>query len=302
MGASGGGASALDPPSELQLPLHGPAKLAAAFPVHTPGCRAMRLLVPVLPASSAEASPGRPPIAYAPMVYDDLVDGLSSFSSRLRIFFPGRVPPCTICLGRPWTAAPHIPVTVPTARSYPRRAPPKEPRLTDPSQLSTPRRLHLAGLSPGALARVQCPRSTHALHYALRSRGSALVREVFNSTTHPGSHSAGFSVSRSRSGSSRSTRRAGSAQPTARDAYCDARLGGSEQMGVSAQKSKTTLLDASGHAGYFGEEAIATGLRLSLEMRRPSPIRPGGGVPSQGVVPLHSAARPHQARRRFDDA
>ena len=70
---------------------------------------------------------------------------------------------------------------------------------------------------------------------------------------------------------------------------------GSEQMGVSAQRTKIHLAIACWPWGaYFGEEAVRKGLRLDIShWRRPAPYT--APTESQGGRPLHDLhARPAQ--------
>ena len=79
---------------------------------------------------------------------------------------------------------------------------------------------------------------------------------------------------------------------------------GSEQMGVSAQKSKIHLAIAAWPWGaYFGEEAIMKGLRLDISpWRRPAPYTAPVESKASGLYMICTLAR-HQAQARgFDDA
>jgi branched-chain amino acid aminotransferase len=79
---------------------------------------------------------------------------------------------------------------------------------------------------------------------------------------------------------------------------------GSEQMGVSAQKSKIHLAIAAWPWGaYFGEDAIMKGLRLDISpWRRPAPYTAPVESKASGLYMICTLAR-HQAQARgFDDA
>jgi branched-chain amino acid aminotransferase len=79
---------------------------------------------------------------------------------------------------------------------------------------------------------------------------------------------------------------------------------GSEQMGVSAQKSKIHLAIAAWPWGaYFGEEAIMKGLRLDISpWRRPAPYTAPVESKASGLYMICTLAR-HQAQAAgFDDA
>src|SRR4028119_477719 len=79
---------------------------------------------------------------------------------------------------------------------------------------------------------------------------------------------------------------------------------GSEQMGVSAQKSKIHLAIAAWRWGaYFGEEAIMKGLRLDISAwRRPAPYTAPVESKAAGLYMICTLAR-HQAQAKgYDDA
>ena len=79
---------------------------------------------------------------------------------------------------------------------------------------------------------------------------------------------------------------------------------GSEQMGVSAQKSKIHLAIAAWPWGaYFGEEAIKKGLRLDIaSWRRPPPYTAPVESKAAGLYMICTLAR-HQAQAKgYDDA
>jgi branched-chain amino acid aminotransferase len=79
---------------------------------------------------------------------------------------------------------------------------------------------------------------------------------------------------------------------------------GSEQMGVSAQKSKIHLAIAAWPWGaYFGEDAIMKGLRLDISpWRRPAPYTAPVESKASGLYMICTLAR-HQAQAKgFDDA
>jgi branched-chain amino acid aminotransferase len=79
---------------------------------------------------------------------------------------------------------------------------------------------------------------------------------------------------------------------------------GSEQMGVSAQKSKIHLAIAAWPWGaYFGEEALLKGLRLDISAwRRPAPYTAPVESKAAGLYMICTLAR-HQAQAKdYDDA
>ena len=79
---------------------------------------------------------------------------------------------------------------------------------------------------------------------------------------------------------------------------------GSEQMGVSAQRSKIHLAIATWPWGaYFGEEAIAKGLRLDIsQWRRPAPYTAPTESKAAGLYMICTLAR-HQAQAKgYNDA
>ena len=79
---------------------------------------------------------------------------------------------------------------------------------------------------------------------------------------------------------------------------------GSEQMGVSAQKSKIHLAIATWYWGaYFGEEAIAKGLRLDIsKWRRPAPYTAPTESKAAGLYMICTLARHEAQAKGFDDA
>ena len=79
---------------------------------------------------------------------------------------------------------------------------------------------------------------------------------------------------------------------------------GSEQMGVSAQKSKIHLAVACWYWGaYFGEEALMKGLRLDISpWRRPAPYTAPTESKASGLYMICTLSR-HQAQAKgYDDA
>jgi branched-chain amino acid aminotransferase len=79
---------------------------------------------------------------------------------------------------------------------------------------------------------------------------------------------------------------------------------GSEQMGVSAQKSKIHLAIASWPWGaYFGEEAILKGLRLDIsKWRRPAPYTAPIESKAAGLYMICTLARHEAQAKGYDDA
>jgi branched-chain amino acid aminotransferase len=79
---------------------------------------------------------------------------------------------------------------------------------------------------------------------------------------------------------------------------------GSEQMGVSAQKSKIHLSIAAWHWGaYFGEEALRKGLRLDIsQWRRPAPHTAPTESKAAGLYMICTMARHTAQANGFDDA
>jgi branched-chain amino acid aminotransferase len=79
---------------------------------------------------------------------------------------------------------------------------------------------------------------------------------------------------------------------------------GSEQMGVSAQRSKIHLAIACWPWGaYFGEEAIAKGLRLDIaKWRRPAPYTAPTESKASGLYMICTLARHEAQAKGFDDA
>lgn len=79
---------------------------------------------------------------------------------------------------------------------------------------------------------------------------------------------------------------------------------GSEQMGVAAQKSKIHLAVACWSWGaYFGEEALAKGLRLDIaSWRRPAPYTAPTESKAAGLYMICTMSKHQAAARGFDDA
>ncbi len=79
---------------------------------------------------------------------------------------------------------------------------------------------------------------------------------------------------------------------------------GSEQMGVSAQRSKIHLAIATWPWGaYFGEEAIQKGLRLDIApWRRPAPYTAPTGSKASGLYMICTLSRHDAQAKGFDDA
>ena len=79
---------------------------------------------------------------------------------------------------------------------------------------------------------------------------------------------------------------------------------GSEQMGVSAQRTRPHLAIAAWPWGaYFGEEAIAKGLRLDIaKWRRPAPYTAPTGSKASGLYMICTLARHDAQAKGYDDA
>jgi branched-chain amino acid aminotransferase len=79
---------------------------------------------------------------------------------------------------------------------------------------------------------------------------------------------------------------------------------GSEQMGVSAQKSKIHLAIACWYWGaYFGEEALMKGLRLDISpWRRPAPYTAPTESKASGLYMICTLARHSAQDKGYDDA
>jgi branched-chain amino acid aminotransferase len=79
---------------------------------------------------------------------------------------------------------------------------------------------------------------------------------------------------------------------------------GSEQMGVSAQKSKIHLAISAWYWGaYFGEEAIRKGLRVDISpWRRPAPYTAPTESKAAGLYMICTMARHEAQARGYDDA
>src|SRR3954466_2029971 len=79
---------------------------------------------------------------------------------------------------------------------------------------------------------------------------------------------------------------------------------GSEQMGVSAQKSKIHLAIAAWYWGaYFGEEAIRKGLRVDIsKWRRPAPYTAPTESKASGLYMICTLARHDAQAKGYDDA
>ncbi|HEX4738555.1 MAG TPA: branched-chain amino acid aminotransferase [Allosphingosinicella sp.] len=79
---------------------------------------------------------------------------------------------------------------------------------------------------------------------------------------------------------------------------------GSEQMGVSAQKSKIHLAIACWYWGaYFGEEALMKGLRLEISpWRRPAPYTAPTESKASGLYMICTLARHNAQAKGYDDA
>jgi branched-chain amino acid aminotransferase len=79
---------------------------------------------------------------------------------------------------------------------------------------------------------------------------------------------------------------------------------GSEQMGVAAQATKPHMAIACWHWGaYFGEEAIAKGLRLDISpWRRPAPYTAPTESKAAGLYMIATMAKHAASDRGYDDA
>lgn len=79
---------------------------------------------------------------------------------------------------------------------------------------------------------------------------------------------------------------------------------GSEQMGVAAQRTKPHLAIACWHWGaYFGEDAIAKGLRLDISpWRRPAPYTAPTSSKASGLYMIATMAKHHAENRGYNDA
>ncbi|HWH17062.1 MAG TPA: branched-chain amino acid aminotransferase [Allosphingosinicella sp.] len=79
---------------------------------------------------------------------------------------------------------------------------------------------------------------------------------------------------------------------------------GSEQMGVSAQRSKIHLAIAAWPWGaYFGEEAVRKGLRLDIaKWRRPAPYTAPTASKASGLYMICTLSRHEAQARGYDDA
>jgi len=79
---------------------------------------------------------------------------------------------------------------------------------------------------------------------------------------------------------------------------------GSEQMGVSAQRTRIHLAIACWPWGaYFGEEAVKKGLRLDIApYRRPAPYTAPIHSKASGLYMICTLSRHHAQARGFDDA
>ncbi|MGQ5701437.1 branched-chain amino acid aminotransferase [Sandaracinobacteroides sp. A072] len=79
---------------------------------------------------------------------------------------------------------------------------------------------------------------------------------------------------------------------------------GSEQMGVAAQKAKVHLAIACWEWGaYFGEEALAKGLRLEIApWRRPAPYTAPTASKASGLYMICTLSKHHATDNGYDDA
>jgi branched-chain amino acid aminotransferase len=79
---------------------------------------------------------------------------------------------------------------------------------------------------------------------------------------------------------------------------------GSEQMGVSAQRTRIHLAIAGWHWGaYFGDEGISRGIRLDISpWRRPAPYTAPTDAKARGLYMIATMAKHAAEARDYDDA
>ncbi|MFN3592274.1 MAG: branched-chain amino acid aminotransferase [Thermaurantiacus sp.] len=152
---------------------------------------------------------------------------------------------------------------------------------------------------------------THALHYAsaVFEGQRAYNGEVFALSEHSerlirSAEILGFSIPWSRAEIDQACRDTLAASGM-QDAYMrPIAWRGSEQMGVAAQRSKIHLAIACWKWGaYFGEEALAKGLKLDIATwRRPAPYTAPTASKAAGLYMICTLAKHQAADRGFDDA
>ncbi len=152
---------------------------------------------------------------------------------------------------------------------------------------------------------------THALHYAsaVFEGQRAYGGEIFALAQHSerlirSAELLGFSIPWSREAIDQACRDTLAANGM-QDAYMrPIAWRGSEQMGVAAQRSRIHLAIACWDWGaYFGEEALARGLRLEIaSWRRPAPYTAPTASKAAGLYMICTLAKHQAADRGFDDA
>ncbi len=152
---------------------------------------------------------------------------------------------------------------------------------------------------------------THALHYAssVFEGQKAYSGEIFRLTDHSrrlrkSAALLGFEIPWSVEEIDEACRQVLAANELA-DAYMrPLAWRGSEQMGVSAQKSKIHLgIAVWPWPAYFGEEAIAKGLRLAIsKWRRPAPYTAPTSSKAAGLYMICTLARHDAQAKGYDDA
>jgi branched-chain amino acid aminotransferase len=152
---------------------------------------------------------------------------------------------------------------------------------------------------------------THAMHYAsaVFEGQRAYGGEVFALSEHSerlirSAELLGFAIPYSREAIDQACRDTLAANGMA-DAYMrPIAWRGSEQMGVAAQRSRIHLAIACWDWGaYFGEEALARGLRLEIaRWRRPAPYTAPTASKAAGLYMICTLAKHQAADRGHDDA
>ncbi|MGF1549253.1 MAG: branched-chain amino acid aminotransferase [Sphingomonadaceae bacterium] len=152
---------------------------------------------------------------------------------------------------------------------------------------------------------------THALHYAssVFEGQRAYNGEIFKLTEHSerlrkSAAILGFELPWSTGEIDQACRETLKANDLA-DAYVrPVAWRGSEQMGVSAQRTEPHMAIAVWHWGaYFGEEAIRKGLRLDISpWRRPAPYTAPTDAKAAGLYMIATLAKHHAEDRGYNDA